>query len=443
MPARHRKALHSHGFAVACDDSGNSVRSYIYFFETFRPLEEESMLQLFWIPQAAGAPDDPAYAAARDTLLAARNGPPLQAFSKTQLNFVAATQALRDHLTTWAQARPDPTAPIFLMVHGYQYNPSIGSSNNPDDPFNLVYGYPGTPVGPGNARLDEHLSWLPLVGECDSAGNNRSETAIAFAWVSEAGIAEYGRACWSIDYQYAAFDLAPAAAKALAAVLDVLGSLGPPVRVLAHSLGTRTTSQAIGLLASAGRPATLDRVVLLDGAEYCVDAAANFAQCAFDVFAVANRKDEVLSLGMAVSNPVRGAGTPEALVIGRDGLGANSRWLDLQLDKPALVTWFAGAQAPNGRTYALSSRHQNSAHHLAGMEHWTAYTNDGNRAFVHDLLHDPDFSVANFRASGVPDGVQSAMYGQFNGRPVPATPARCRDRQGVAVAGNDVNQGSG
>ena len=58
---------------------------------------------------------------------------------------------------------------------------------------------------------------------------------------------------------------------------------GVAVRLLAHSLGTRATGQALAALAGAGAmPPPLERAVLLGGAEFSIDVAASFAGCAFD-----------------------------------------------------------------------------------------------------------------------------------------------------------------
>ena len=397
------------------------------------------MLSLEWTAIAAGAPDNPAYQAAADPL-ALEGGAVLQEFPRSAPNLPPPSTQLDDGIRTWLAARADPGSPVVVMVHGYQYDPSNHLGGGADDPYRLVYGVPGTMTAAGQP-LDAHLSWLPLVGECDDTGANPADTAVAFAWLSEGSLGDFSNACWDNDYKYAALDLAPLASRALANVLVALAAHGPTIRILAHSLGTRVVTQAIGLL--RGGIAGLDRIVFMGGAEFCVDAAANFAGCAFDVINLASRIDTVLSLGAEQGcHPVRPNGSPAAAVIGREGLGANSRWLDLQLDSDALRTWFATGRAPNGVTYAIDAAAQNTAHPMAAMNHWAYYTNDGNRLLVRDLLLSPGLGVGQFVASNVPAGVARDGYGTFNGEPVPPTPQDCATRRAMVVASAATDGGT-
>lgn len=376
------------------------------------------MLKLIYDPKDAGAPSQ--FGDAVD-VLRDDNGNTFQIYPKAQAGFVPAEPALAATIDNWLAARGNPREPVTVMVHGFLFDPTKNNDTGPDSPFSLVYGYP--------PATDYHQSWLPLVGECEEDGRNRSENAVAFAYRSEAGTSAFNAAGWNNDYQYAVFDLAPLAARALATVLAYLGSKPITLRVLAHSLGTRTTSQAIRLV-KARMPANLDRVVLLDGAEFCVDAAANFAGCPFDVFNVTNRTDFVLRMGGdQFCHPVRATGTQGACVIGYDGLGGNDRSLDLQLDNPALRTWFAAGNAPDGIPYSIDPAAEEESHPFAGLDHWACYTNDGNRALVRDLLRSDVMTGAQLKAHGVPAGTNSKMYGQFNGLPIPATPQSRADRQ--------------
>jgi hypothetical protein len=323
-----------------------------------------------------------------------------------------------------------------VLVHGFEFDPTgrLGSRDG-DDPYGLVYGYP-VPGGP-----DAHLSFLPLAGECDEAGGARADIAVAFAWVSEGSLLDYATACWDEDYKYAALDLAPAAARALAAVLVALAEGGARVRILAHSLGTRTVSQAIGLLKAAEAAHSVERAVLLGAAEYGVDAAANFAGCGFDVFNLASRRDEVLELGaQPMCHPVRVNGSWGSYVIGRCGLGGNPRWLDWQLDRPALVAWLAAGRAPGGAAYHVDASAETGVHPLGSLNHWAYYTNDGNRALVRDLLAEDGLTVAACRAAGAPDGVECPEYGGFAGMGVPLTPLTCAARRPQQVAGRAGGQ---
>lgn len=385
------------------------------------------MLRLEWTAIAAGAPDDAAYQAAADPL-GLEGGAVLQDFPRNAPNLPPPSAQLADSIAAWLAGRTDPTSPVIVMVHGYQYDPSNHLGGGADDPYRLVYGVPGSTTAAGQP-LDAHLSWLPLVGECDDTGANQADTAVAFGWLSEGSLGDFSSACWDNDYKYAALDLAPLASRALANVLAALAAHGAAIRILAHSLGTRVVSQAIGLLPGV---AGLDRIVFMGGAEFCVDAAASFAGSSFDVINLASRVDTVLSLGAEQGcHPVRANGSTAAAVIGREGLGIGPRWLDLQLDSDRLRAWFAAGQAPNGVAYAIDAAAENTAHPMASMNHWAYYTNDGNRRLVRDLLGAPGLSVAAFADARVPSG---GTYGTFAGAPVPATPQECAARRAMVVA---------
>jgi hypothetical protein len=378
------------------------------------------MLKLIYDTVDAGAPSQ--YGNAID-VFRDENRNMLQNFPKTQAGFAPAEPALAAAIDTWLAARGDRAEPVVVMVHGYLYDPSKNNGMDPDSPFQLTYGYP-------SPTLDAHLTWLPIVGECDQNGQNRAENAVAFAYRSEADIAATARAGWNNSYQYAVFDLSPLAARALASVLVYLGSKPITLRVLAHSLGTRTFSQALRLI-RARMPPNLDRVVLLDGAEFCVDAAANFAACPFDVFNVSSRMDTVLRLGATqLCHPMRQNGSLSACVIGFDGLGGgNDRWLDMQFDSQALVDWYAAANAPDGIPYSIDAAAEEGSHPSAGMDHWACYTNDGNRALLRDLLASDVMTGAQFKAHGIPLGNSSPAFGRFDGVAVPTLPQSTVERQ--------------
>lgn len=391
------------------------------------------MLKLIYDPVACGAPSQ--YGAHEDKLTDG-SGAVLQRFLKADPGFVAPEPALARVVRTWLDARGPGAGPVIVLVHGYQYNPVSADGLAHDTPFELVYGVPPKPAA--------SLSWLPLVGECSDLGAALAETAIGFAYRSEAPLGEVSRAGWSNSYQYAVFDLAPLAARALASLLHCLGEQDATVRVLAHSLGTRTFTQAIRLL-RARMPVPVERAVLLDGAEFSVDAWAAFRGCSFDVFNVANRKDGVLRLGASqMCHPVRANGSGSACVIGFDGLGGNPRWLDLQADKAALAAWFAAGNAPDGRIYRLTAEAEDELHPAAGLDHWCCYTNAGNRELVRDLLLNPVMTVDQFRAHGVPEGVGSPCYAQFESFPLPPTPQTMLERQRLVLnAGAFEVAGSG
>jgi hypothetical protein len=372
------------------------------------------MLKLVFTPTPSGAPDS--YGDARDhlSLRTDQGDAALQDFAKADPDLVPPSKALASAIDDWLQRRGATDQPVVVMVHGYLYDP-MNTREPGDSPFDLIYGTPPKTI--------YRATWLPLVGECKQDGSDPAENAIAFTYKSEAGVTEFASAGWSNSYQYAVFDLARLAARPLAATLAHLGTKGSAltVRVLAHSLGTRTTGLALRLL-GAGIPANLDRVILLDGAEFCVDAAAAFAGCRFDVLNFVNRKDAVLRIGAEQAcHPMRPNGDLTACVIGREGLGGNDRWLDLQLDSNALAAWFRAGRAPTGIAYAIAPLAEEASYPAASLDHWSCYTNDGNRRLVTDLLFSPLMTIDRLRANQVPAGTDAPSYGRFNNVPVPPT----------------------
>jgi hypothetical protein len=372
------------------------------------------MLKLFWNAGPACTPDEPTGQLLVDTLVVGdRAATARQAFGRATPGFPPLAISVAGPLEAWLARRAQPDGPVYLLLHGFQYAPNVPDSSL-SSPFGTIYGYPGA-GGP-----DPHLTLLPLVGECDETGGNRQDVAIGFAWTSQGSIADDGNAGWDNDYKYAALDLAPACAKALASLLAHLAMRKVAVRLLAHSLGTRAASQAIGLLKAAGQPSSLERAVLLGAAEFAVDAAANFAGCDFDVVNIGSRKDSVLVLGEDACHPVRVNNSWASFVLGRNGLGGNARWHDLQLDRADVVDWFAAGRAPSGVAYRLDAQAESDVHSFGAWNHWAYYTNDGNRALVRDLMTRPDMRAHDLAAA--PDGFDCPEYGKFDGQEVPPTP---------------------
>ncbi len=392
------------------------------------------MLTLRYDNTPAGAPDTYGNA---DDILYGPNDTELQRFRKSAAGAPAASAALIAAIDAWIGQRGAPARPVYLMVHGYLYDPASDKDFSAASPFGTIYGTPNPP------NPTHNLSWLPLVGECADDGSAGADNAIAFAYTSDAKAADWSRAGWSLRYQYAVFDLAPAAARALATVIAHLGTRAVPIRILAHSLGTRTTSQALGLL-QGKVPANLQRAVLLDGAEFCVDARDNLLAKGFDVFNIVNGTDRVLELGgQKTLHPIRANNSLEACSIGFTGLCKDDEWLDLQLDNPDLVTWLANGRAPTARRYAIDANAQENSHPFAAFNHWCCYTNDGNRDLVRDLLQNDAMTIAAMRAAGVPGGTSAPAFGQFRGVPIPTVPRTRSARQDILRTGDFMPGGSG
>lgn len=380
------------------------------------------MLKLFWTPGPSLDGSNPNFPALSDTLSAdTATDTNAQSFLRHAADLAQLEDGLAARLDGWLFDPARPDSDVYVLVHGFQFDPSRSvAGNGGDDPFSFVYGYPGA-GGP-----DARLSWLPLCGECDELGANRNDVAIAFAWVSEGTLGQDGLACWDNDYKLAALDLAPAAARALAAVMAHIGKRGKQVRILAHSLGTRVTTQAIGLTRQAGAESCISRVVLLGGAEFSVDAAAIYADCGFDVINLASQSDVVLEQGaQTLLHPVRPNGDWPSYVIGRHGLGGNPRWVDIEISNAATCEALAALPAH----YAVSAVANSDVHALdPALRHWVYYTNPGNRVLVRDLLTDGGATLAAL-LSGVPNTVDSPAHGKFQGHSVPPTPGRCAERR--------------
>ena len=377
------------------------------------------MLKVVWVPNVAAAPDADAYKRAVDTLTASFQDDSAAAHFPRDPGVAPGGNDDFTHVVEkWLAARSVPTAPVKLMVHGYDFDPR--HHGDPQyDPFTIVYGYP---VGDGP---DPRLTWLPLVEEYDPATRRLQETAIAFAWVSTGSMAEYATAGWSESYEYACVDLACIAARALAGLLDVLAKAGVAVDVLAHSLGTRLFTQAVRLHAN---DAPLNNVILLDGAEFSVDAAAVFKGRGFSVVNVTNEVDAVLAAGgEQLGDPSRVPGSIPSCCVGRFGLGTvkswgrdggyPKNWADIALDRRDVQAWFKA----NGG-YTLTPTAADNVHPLARMNHWACYTEPGNRAWVTDLLWKPAMNGAAFAANAsVPKGVLGPTQPKFAGVGIPTT----------------------
>lgn len=309
-------------------------------------------------------------------------------------------------LTAWIGSKKR----VVVMVHGFDYDPTDTGGTVDDDPTASVYGIPSV-VGLNN-------SWLPLVGEYDASGADQiADLAIGYSYRSVSGFAGYGDAGWSNFYQLAVWDQATLAAKGLAFLIATLVAKGIAVDILAHSLGTRTTTQAIGMLTPGIQDATIGKVVLLDGAEYTVDADKAFSGRHFQVFNIVNRKDTVLSIGACqMCHPIRYNDSDAARVIGRDGLRRADGWVDIQVDNPVAQAWLAARGYP-----VTPDPAPDDVHSTPGLRHWVCYTNALNRALVSALVQNIDLTTAWFLDNGFPAGTNARTYGQFEAF-IPSTP---------------------
>jgi len=401
------------------------------------------MLKILWEPRFDTLdPGSDQYRQTRDPLLVGSTQ--VQAIPRARA-YCPPSPALVEAVRSWVLAQGKRH--ITVMVHGFDYDP--GDKNSPDsDPFSLIYGVPW------RNGLNPRLTWLPIVSEYDDDGNHLdSGTAIAFAWLSKATIGQFAGAGWNNPYLFSAFDLAPLAAQALAALIAAMMQAGPAsFSILAHSLGTRAVSLAIGYLRAGAPslfPGNLHRLVLLDGAEYIVDANQNLigGNLGFDVFNIVNTQDRVLTFAAhAGSHPVRQHGSDAGRVIGCEGVMETPDWLDIQVDRSDVRGWFLARQGVEINAIAPDS--DAAIHSLASWNHWICYMDGvgaptgGNREMIRQLLDPARTSVSAFRAANfpvLPGGhyVDKFYYGRFDPA-IPPTPMTLAARVALIYDGNQT-----
>jgi hypothetical protein len=309
-------------------------------------------------------------------------------------------------LARQARALPDDR-PLVVMVHGFQFDPTAkitGRLHKEDNAHGRLFHFTVD-----QDEVVEHrertTSWPDMAGvAANDAG--AAGVALAFAWHSAPSeLFKPSRPDDLIDglidnFYETAYDWMLQTSGALAMSLQAIADLTPPKRAIdiaCHSLGTALVTQA--LLQACKRRFKfvwrLGRVLLLDGAEYQIDAQtmlealAGFA--AADHMAdttgprfynIVNTRDVVLDkLG---ENFGRRKGCN---VIGHKGLGSpefKARWMDIALSSSAFRDW---ARAhPNGY-YPAAAASQFDGLSVAALNHWVCFTYDGNRRMWRDLLH--------------------------------------------------------
>lgn len=371
------------------------------------------MLRFVWRAQHAGAPDAAGYAAAVDRLYQRTSAQEteVQPLPKGESAAPLPSAALAGAVTDWVAERG--SGRVVVLVHGYRWGQADPArAEFDDDPYRSIFALPDDL--PADRQIE---SWVPMVGP---------DAAIGFAWTSDPGFFDYAAACWSNPYEYAVQDLAPQAAKALAAVLRALVDAGLTVDILAHSLGTRVAVQALALAAAApGGQATVRRAVMLGGAEYSVDALQMARGVETDFYSFANRSDGVLDWGAAeLGGSQRPNNSMVSRVIGFDGVKRLDNWIDFQLDlkdrnsAEQFRRWFDRLGG-----YRLSGE----AAYGRGI-HWSYFLNPGNREFIADLFVKDAWTVAWLRGAGAPDGVERFRYDALSGVP-PKPLMTCRSRK--------------
>jgi len=301
-----------------------------------------------------------------------------------------------------------PTGPITIMVHGFQYAPEaapVAPAQKAANPHSQVFHFEEPDVVPGGPlEIASHATpWPKRLGFADDDG--QSGLAIAFAWSSHPA---YRRGTWrdwlssvswrkrgATTYYARAYRRAPIAGIALAALIGRIGEVAPgrPVRLFAHSLGSRVVMTALRILAHRRHAVlrSVDRVVVLSGASHCGHARLALNEIMHAdlgrprIYNLMTRRDAVLEFwgrrfaafvardelaahrGWARVNRLLTGGS----VIGRHGKPAFVRsppWLGIHVDDPAVMDAF---------DLALDGRK---------VDHWTLFTNPSFARFAAFVL---------------------------------------------------------
>ena len=238
---------------------------------------------------------------------------------------------LKWRFRTGAEERP------VVLVHGFDYDPSARSLDNPH--------------WQGAEGLGSFARWRR-----DLAPGRAP--VLGFGWYSvPAGLRGLLRAWWNrrwMRYRYA-WDLAEEAGQALAVMLRRLGG---PVDVLCHSLGSRVVIQAL----AADLALPVKNIVFMNGAEFRKPAAV-----------CARENSHVRFVNLVVPADDVLAKPP----IGLEGLGpgAPTNWTDIALDDPEVQLWGARhgwhLQGDNPKKWA---------------DHWFTFRHQGNHGLIRAAL---------------------------------------------------------
>ncbi|MDX2102396.1 MAG: hypothetical protein SF002_07635 [Alphaproteobacteria bacterium] len=310
---------------------------------------------------------------------------------------------------------------ITILVHGFLFDPSEQEPDpsDPDDPRTGVFAVPGKERQPGE-------SWLPIFNVRDATAA-ADAPLLCFCWTSRGA---WARASWSNPYLYPLFDLAPQAARALAGVIQALHANGITIDILAHSLGTRVALKAMGYLDGKTKASAVRRMVLLNGAEYSIDARDAIEGAATHVFNLVNSNDAVLStFAEQAAVPFRAQTMRESWVIGYRGVRPTETWIDIAM----VPTQTAQQKKQKAVFKALGQFTIESGPDSQRGPHWINYRAPENQRFIRMLLSDPGMSPSFLRSLGIVEGFNAsagaAAYGDIAGIPVPQPPLTSAQRK--------------
>ncbi len=277
-----------------------------------------------------------------------------------------------------AQLRLLPAeAPVVVLVHGYKFDPSAETSDNP---HRSLYSFAADPMG---LKVRSWPAGLGFDPEDPASG-----LCLGYGWPAAArhvpSLLASGRTGFAQVYHRAALY-----GRRLAELIARVQALAPgrAVDVLAHSLGARVALEALPHLEVAP-----ERMVLLGAAEF--DARAREALAAApsrrlpQIYNVTARSNDFYDAMFETFAPRR-SWAERAVGLGlRDPLPC---WLDLQLDRDDLTDWV------NARGIDLIPSR-------ARLCHWSFYTRGGAFEVYQAILRRrPGWDIATLRAEACLD----------------------------------------
>lgn len=307
------------------------------------------------------------------------------------------------------------SAPICIMVHGFQYDPRAPVSHDrgrASNPHAQIFHF--NEDDPTVERVAHTTPWPLRLGFIDDDGE--TGLAVAFGWASDPTYARgdwrdwLSRLRWSEagaeTYYATAYRTAPIAATGLARVIVALSQVFPnrEIDLIAHSLGARVAIRALKRLAEENHPKALShvgRVILLGGAPHWLDARravqsiAEISRMRPQIFNVMVSRDAALSrwgTRFAAFAEMRGD-QPRlrdrlySLLFGGNVIGLHGKppgahftaWMDLYLDLPPMQNWASRLRPPLDfrPTWRWSS-----------SDHWSLFTWTPYMKFYSNILRE-------------------------------------------------------
>lgn len=304
--------------------------------------------------------------------------------------------------------------PVVLMIHGFLFDPRDGTSPEPpdsDNPHSRIYHF----LQRDKAEEVRHhtTGWPIRLGFSESDTTGRDGLAVAFGWHSRPGFARALISSFQNFYAAAYAQAEPAAWNLLTLLhaIDRLLPAGKKIDIFCHSLGSRVAIRLIALAAKHGRLdllARIDRVLILGGSEYVVEARLMLRylhQVGFErrifFYNVVSRENDVLDKFAENFGPVTFGNSN---VIGHNGLDVEDSsslgptWLDLQIDGRALMAWMR-----EQRGLEITGDNPESV-----WDHWYYFTDPGNMALYKGILRQRgDWNIDDLRSAvpPIPDKV--------------------------------------